>query len=36
MALIEMGSLEESVPALIALHNYQLNGSYLRVNFAKA
>jgi len=36
MALIEMGTLEESVPALIALHNYQLNGSYLRVNFAKA
>lgn len=35
MALIELSSLEESVMALIALHNHQLNGSYLRVNFAK-
>lgn len=35
MALIELSSLEDSVMALIALHNYQLNGSYLRVNFAK-
>lgn len=35
MALIELSSLEEAVLALIDLHNYQLNGSYLRVNFAK-
>jgi len=35
MALLEMGSIEEAVLALIALHNFQLNGSYLRVNFAK-
>jgi hnRNP-L/PTB/hephaestus splicing factor len=35
MAIIEMTCLEESVLALIALHNFQLNGSYLRVNFAK-
>jgi len=35
MALIELSTLEEAVMALIALHNHQLNGSYLRVNFAK-
>ena len=35
MALIELSALEEAVMALISLHNYQLNGSYLRVNFAK-
>lgn len=35
MALIELSSLEEAVLALIDLHNFQLNGSYLRVNFAK-
>jgi hnRNP-L/PTB/hephaestus splicing factor len=34
MALLELSTLEEAVLSLIALHNYQLNGSYLRVNFA--
>ncbi|XP_077981217.1 polypyrimidine tract-binding protein 1-like isoform X9 [Glandiceps talaboti] len=37
MALIQMGSIEEAVTALVAMHNYQLsNSSHLRVSFSKA
>ncbi|XP_070563746.1 polypyrimidine tract-binding protein 1-like isoform X3 [Ptychodera flava] len=37
MALIQMGSVEEAVTALVAMHNYQLsNSSHLRVSFSKA
>uniref|UniRef100_A0A131YX17 Polypyrimidine tract-binding protein 2 n=2 Tax=Rhipicephalus TaxID=426455 RepID=A0A131YX17_RHIAP len=37
MALIQMGSVEESVTALIKMHNYQLSDSnHLRVSFSKS
>ncbi|XP_022242064.1 polypyrimidine tract-binding protein 1-like isoform X1 [Limulus polyphemus] len=37
MALIQMGSVEESVIALIKMHNYQLaDSSHLRVSFSKS
>ncbi|XP_014671651.1 PREDICTED: polypyrimidine tract-binding protein 1-like [Priapulus caudatus] len=37
MALIQMGSLDEAVSALIAMHNYQLGDSnHLRVSFSKS
>ncbi|XP_076355114.1 polypyrimidine tract-binding protein 1-like isoform X13 [Tachypleus tridentatus] len=37
MALIQMGSIEESVISLIKMHNYQLtDSSHLRVSFSKS
>lgn len=37
MALIEMGSVEEAIMALIAMHNYPLSESnHLRVSFSKS
>lgn len=37
MALIQMGSVEEAVIALIAMHNHQLSdSSHLRVSFSKS
>jgi polypyrimidine tract-binding protein 1 len=37
MALVQMGSQEEAVSALVALHNHRLSGdSYLRVSFTKS
>ncbi|XP_077499558.1 polypyrimidine tract-binding protein 1 heph isoform X5 [Amblyomma americanum] len=37
MALIQMGSVEEAVTALIKMHNYQLSDSnHLRVSFSKS
>ncbi|XP_013778741.1 polypyrimidine tract-binding protein 3-like isoform X1 [Limulus polyphemus] len=37
MALIQMGSVEEAVTALIKMHNYQLSeSSHLRVSFSKS
>eukprot|EP00731_Ephydatia_muelleri_P018505 Em0011g545a len=36
MALIQMGSTEEAIAALIAMHNYKINESnHLRVSFSK-
>ncbi|UYV80438.1 PTBP2 [Cordylochernes scorpioides] len=37
MALIQLGSLEEAITALIKMHNYQLSeSSHLRVSFSKS
>eukprot|EP00057_Strongylocentrotus_purpuratus_P000410 XP_001176080.1 PREDICTED: polypyrimidine tract-binding protein 1 isoform X11 [Strongylocentrotus purpuratus] len=37
MALLQMGSVEEAIHALIAMHNYQLaESNHLRVSFSKA
>ncbi|XP_067677619.1 polypyrimidine tract-binding protein 1-like isoform X15 [Haliotis asinina] len=37
MALIQMGSVDEAVMALIAMHNYQMGeNSHLRVSFSKS
>jgi polypyrimidine tract-binding protein 2 len=37
MALIQLGSVEEAVAALIKMHNYQLSdSSHLRVSFSKS
>ncbi|KAG8185080.1 hypothetical protein JTE90_029695 [Oedothorax gibbosus] len=37
MALIQMGSIEEAIIALIKMHNYQLSdSSHLRVSFSKS
>jgi polypyrimidine tract-binding protein 2 len=37
MALLQLGSVEEAVAALIKMHNYQLSdSSHLRVSFSKS
>lgn len=37
MALLQLGSIEEAVQALIKLHNHQLSESnHLRVSFSKS
>ena len=36
MALIEFGSVEEAVEALIAMHDYTIDNQNIRVSFSKS